>query len=94
MPYVAQQAAQIRRAAEMEQRRIPDGVDFRDMAALRAETRQALAKFRPTTFGQASRLEGVTPADVISSAVSCNVVAARLSLSWSTFLAPMMMLVT
>lgn len=65
MPYVAQQKAQIRRAAEMEHRRIPDGVDFEGMAALRAETRQALAKFRPTTFGQASRLEGVTPADVM-----------------------------
>lgn len=65
MPYVAQQKAQIRRAAEMEHRRIPDGVDFMGMAALRAETRQALTKYRPTTFGQASRLEGVTPADVM-----------------------------
>ncbi|MFO0836592.1 MAG: FAD-dependent oxidoreductase [Phycisphaerales bacterium] len=65
MPYVAQQKAQIRRAAEMEHRRIPVGVDFIGMSALRAETRQALAKFRPTTFGQASRLEGVTPADVM-----------------------------
>lgn len=65
MPYVAQQKAQIRRAAEMEHRRIPDGVDFMGMSALRAETRQALAKFSPTTFGQASRLEGVTPADVM-----------------------------
>ncbi|NUQ53551.1 MAG: tRNA uridine-5-carboxymethylaminomethyl(34) synthesis enzyme MnmG [Phycisphaerales bacterium] len=65
MPYVAQQKAQIRRAAEIEHRRIPDGADFLGMSALRAETRQALAKFRPTTFGQASRLEGVTPADVM-----------------------------
>jgi tRNA uridine 5-carboxymethylaminomethyl modification enzyme len=65
MPYVAQQKAQIRRAAEMEHRRIPDGADFLGMSALRAETRQALAKFRPSTFGQASRLEGVTPADVM-----------------------------
>ncbi|MBL8761357.1 MAG: tRNA uridine-5-carboxymethylaminomethyl(34) synthesis enzyme MnmG [Phycisphaerae bacterium] len=65
MPYVAQQRAQVRRAAEMEHRRIPGGVDFTGMPALRAETRQALAKFRPTTFGQASRLEGVTPADMM-----------------------------
>lgn len=64
-PYVAQQTAQVRRASEMEHRRIPDGVDFGSMSALRAETRQALSKFRPTTFGQASRLEGVTPADVM-----------------------------
>lgn len=65
MPYVVQQRAQIRRSAELEHRRIPAHVDYHAMPALRAETRQALARFRPTTFGQASRLEGVTPADAM-----------------------------
>jgi len=39
------------------------------MTPLRTEARQALTKFRPETFGQASRLEGMTPADVTLLAV-------------------------
>ncbi|MEO1007808.1 MAG: tRNA uridine-5-carboxymethylaminomethyl(34) synthesis enzyme MnmG [Planctomycetota bacterium] len=63
-PYVRRQAAEIRRLRDMERRRIPPGVDFAAMTALRTEARQQLERFRPGTFGQASRLEGVTPADV------------------------------
>jgi tRNA uridine 5-carboxymethylaminomethyl modification enzyme len=62
--YVARQQAEIKRQGELERRRIPVGIDFERLGALRAEARQALARFRPATFGQAARLEGVTPADL------------------------------
>jgi tRNA uridine 5-carboxymethylaminomethyl modification enzyme len=62
--YLRRQRADIRRRAESEHRRIPDHVRYDTIGGLRNEARQALTRFRPTTFGQASRLEGVTPADL------------------------------
>lgn len=62
--FIAREHAEVKRHAEMERRRIPDAIDFHAIPGLRAETRAALARFRPATFGQASRLEGVTPADL------------------------------
>jgi tRNA uridine 5-carboxymethylaminomethyl modification enzyme len=62
--YVIRQRAEIRRAAEIEGKRLPADIDYLKLDALRAEARQALARFRPATFGQASRLEGITPADL------------------------------
>ena len=67
--YLVRQKAEIRRQAELERRRIPPTVDFATLPNLRAEARAALARFRPETFGQASRLEGVTPADLTLLAV-------------------------
>jgi tRNA uridine 5-carboxymethylaminomethyl modification enzyme len=63
-PYVVKARAEIKRAAEMEHRTIPAGVDFGAFLTMRTEARQSLARFRPRTFGQASRLEGMTPADL------------------------------
>lgn len=62
--YIARQRAEVRRLAELEQRRIAADVDWLAMTTLRTEARQALARFRPRTLGQAGRLEGVTPADL------------------------------
>jgi tRNA uridine 5-carboxymethylaminomethyl modification enzyme len=62
-PYIERSRAEIRRMGELERRRIPD-LDVSAIQGLRAEAAQALAKFRPATFGQAGRLEGVTPADL------------------------------
>jgi tRNA uridine 5-carboxymethylaminomethyl modification enzyme len=62
--YLRRQRADLRRRADAEHRRIPDHVRYESISGLRNEARQALAKFRPATFGQASRLEGVTPADL------------------------------
>ncbi len=67
--YVVRQRAEIRRTAELERRRLPDDLDYHGIEGLRAEAKQALARFRPETFGQAGRLEGVTPADVMLLAV-------------------------
>jgi tRNA uridine 5-carboxymethylaminomethyl modification enzyme len=62
--YIDRQRAEIRRHASMERRRIPAGFAFDGVRGLRAEAREALERFRPETFGQAGRLEGVTPADI------------------------------
>lgn len=63
-PYVVRQQAEIKRRAELERKTLPGWIDYHGFDALRAEARQALTKFRPETFGQASRLEGLTPSDI------------------------------
>jgi tRNA uridine 5-carboxymethylaminomethyl modification enzyme len=63
-PYVVRQHAEIKRRAELERKTLPGWIDYDCFDALRAEARQALTKFRPETFGQASRLEGLTPSDI------------------------------
>ncbi len=68
-PYIQRQAGEVKRQREMERKRIPTHVDYRTMTSLRTEARQSLDRFRPATFGQASRLEGVTPADLTLLAV-------------------------
>jgi tRNA uridine 5-carboxymethylaminomethyl modification enzyme len=67
--YGQRQKAEIRRSVEMESRRLPAGLEYARFDALRAEARQALTRFRPATFGQAGRLEGITPADLTLLAV-------------------------
>jgi len=68
-PYIRRQQADVRRQRELERRRIPEGVRYESMVGLRTEARQTLARYRPATFGQASRLAGVTPADLTLLAV-------------------------
>lgn len=67
--YILRQHAAIRRQVEMEHRRLPNDLDYDRLEGLRAEARHALERFRPATFGQAGRLEGVTPADLTLLAV-------------------------
>jgi len=67
--YVIRQRAEIKRQAEMELRKLPEHLDYGSLSGLRTEARHALTKFRPATFGQASRLEGITPADITLLAV-------------------------
>jgi tRNA uridine 5-carboxymethylaminomethyl modification enzyme len=62
--YVARQSEQNRELAQKVLQKIPDGVDFSKILGLSSETRQKLAKVRPTTLGQAARISGVTPADI------------------------------
>jgi tRNA uridine 5-carboxymethylaminomethyl modification enzyme len=68
-PYIEKARLEIERHAELEHRRIPADVDYSTFPALRTEARLALTRFKPATFGQAGRLEGLTPADVTLLAV-------------------------
>jgi len=67
--FIDRQRAEIKRQADMERRRIPATLDPATIPGLRAEARAALDRFRPETFGQAGRLEGITPADMTILAV-------------------------
>jgi tRNA uridine 5-carboxymethylaminomethyl modification enzyme len=62
--YAAREENQNRFVAAKHRQPIPDGLDFDRVIGLSSETRQKLAKIRPTTLGQAARVSGVTPADV------------------------------
>jgi tRNA uridine 5-carboxymethylaminomethyl modification enzyme len=67
--YITRQRAEVERHREMEDRRIPETLDYDRLDGFRAEARASLKKFRPRTFGQAGRLEGLTPADITLLAV-------------------------
>jgi tRNA uridine 5-carboxymethylaminomethyl modification enzyme len=62
--YIVRQQADIKRQAQADARCIPDWLDVRTIEGLRAEAAETLLKFRPVTMGQASRLAGITPADL------------------------------
>lgn len=68
-PYIERERREVARRAETERRRIPEWIRWEECATLRHEARQALARFRPDTLGQAGRLEGITPADLTLVAV-------------------------
>ena len=48
----------------MEKKKIPADIDYDDIKSLRLEARQKLKKFQPVSVGQASRISGVSPADI------------------------------
>jgi len=62
--YVRKQAQMVSRTLRLEEMRIPDTLDYNAVQHLRTEARQKLLRTRPRTVGQASRVEGVTPADI------------------------------
>jgi tRNA uridine 5-carboxymethylaminomethyl modification enzyme len=64
-PYERKARADIARNSDLERKRIPADIDYTSMVNLRAESRSALLRFKPETLGQASRLEGLTPADIV-----------------------------
>jgi tRNA uridine 5-carboxymethylaminomethyl modification enzyme len=62
--YIRIERDQVARAVRLEQYRIPAGVDFFSIRALRRESAEKLSRIRPETLGQAGRISGVTPADL------------------------------
>ena len=62
--YIDRQKSEVERAAHFEHLRLPDDIDYLQVTALSFEARQKLAKHRPETLGQASRISGITPASI------------------------------
>jgi tRNA uridine 5-carboxymethylaminomethyl modification enzyme len=62
--YIDRQAAQVERFQRLENRAIPDSFDYAAVPQLRAEAREKLSRVRPASIGQASRVSGITPADL------------------------------
>ncbi len=62
--YIDRQRNEVERLKNLEGKQIPPDFDFAGIPSLRLEARQKLAKFLPRTIGQASRISGVSPADI------------------------------
>lgn len=62
--YIKKQIEQVERAEKLEQKIIPDDIDYEIVPSLPGEARQKLAEVRPRSIGQASRISGVSPADI------------------------------
>lgn len=62
--YIKRQMKQVEQFKKMESRRIPEDIDYDKIGSLRIEAKQKLKLFRPMNIGQASRISGVSPADI------------------------------
>ena len=62
--YLEKGLEQIEKAKRLEEKLIPDGIDYLAIEGLRLEARQKLDKIRPKSIGQAGRISGVSPADI------------------------------
>ena len=62
--YIKRELAEVERQKKLEDKFIPENIDFKSIKGLRLEAGQKLDKFRPATVGQASRISGVSPADI------------------------------
>jgi len=62
--YIARQSAEIDRIKGMEEKGIPEDLDFSTVPSLRLEAKQKLSRIRPRTIGQAARISGVSPSDI------------------------------
>jgi tRNA uridine 5-carboxymethylaminomethyl modification enzyme len=62
--YLAKQERLVAGFITLESKKIPADLDYNSITHLRAEAKEKLSVFRPSTFGQASRISGITPADI------------------------------
>lgn len=62
--YIERQKQQVEQFKKLERRKIPDDIDYNDVLNLRKEARQKLMLIKPENIGQASRISGVSPADI------------------------------
>ena len=62
--YIERQEAEVQKLKAIEDKKIPHGIDYTRIPSLRTEARMKLAKLQPATLGQASRISGVSPADI------------------------------
>ncbi|BDF06553.1 tRNA uridine-5-carboxymethylaminomethyl(34) synthesis enzyme MnmG [[Clostridium] hylemonae] len=62
--YIKRQEKQVEQFKKLEKRKIPENIDYDDIKSLRIEAVQKLKEYRPVSIGQASRISGVSPADI------------------------------
>lgn len=62
--YIERQLRQVEQYKKMEKKKIPVDLDYNDISSLRLEARQKLIAYKPVSVGQASRISGVSPADI------------------------------
>ncbi len=62
--YIKKQQAQVERHKKLEEKKIPQDLDYGEVRGLKVEAREKLEQVRPVSIGQAARLAGVTPADI------------------------------
>ena len=62
--YIKRQLKQVEQFKKMEKKRIPEDFSYEEVPSLRIEARQKLEQYRPVSIGQASRISGVSPADI------------------------------
>ncbi len=62
--YIKMQEAQVEKFKKLESKILPDNIDYEKLNGISLEGRQKLNKFRPRSIGQASRISGVSPADI------------------------------
>ncbi len=62
--YIKKQLAQVEQMKKLESRFLPSNIDYKDIAGLRLEAQEKLNRVKPLNLGQASRISGVSPADI------------------------------
>jgi tRNA uridine 5-carboxymethylaminomethyl modification enzyme len=62
--YIKRELSEVERQKKLEEKRLPDGIRYADITGLRLEAIEKLERVRPMNIGQASRISGVSPADV------------------------------
>lgn len=62
--YIKRQLSQVKQFKRLEKKKIPEGIQYEEIGNLRIEAVQKLSKIRPASIGQASRISGVSPADI------------------------------
>ncbi len=62
--YIKLQLEQIEEFKKLEQKKIPSDINYEDVKGIRIEARQKLEKYKPESIGQASRISGISPADI------------------------------
>ena len=62
--YIKMQEAQVEKFKKLESKLLPENIDYEELKGISLEGRQKLNKFKPRSIGQASRISGVSPADI------------------------------
>jgi tRNA uridine 5-carboxymethylaminomethyl modification enzyme len=71
--YIKRQMMQVDQFKKLEKKKLPTDIDYHKLTGLRLEARQKLSEIKPESVGQASRISGVTPADISVLVISLNI---------------------